>query len=105
MTKTSLHRWDMHRTIFPPTAEHRYSHLCAITFSSQTCIYISDQYWEFPQSGNQLRHHKNLESFFHCRLCLCVHTTIRKKGQSPMYPSRYNGLGALEAPSLSVLDP
>ena len=29
-------------------AEHRCSCLCAITFSSQTCIYISDQYWEFP---------------------------------------------------------
>src|SRR5258708_7416509 len=38
-------------------------------------------------------------------LHLCVHTTIRKKGQSQMYPSRYNGLGALKALSLSILDP
>src|SRR5258708_18084297 len=41
------------------------AHVCAPSlFSSQTCIYISDQYWEFPQSGNQLRHHKNLQSIF-----------------------------------------
>src|SRR5260221_193270 len=29
------------------------------------CIYISDQYWEFPQSGNQLRRHKNPIVHFH----------------------------------------
>src|SRR5258708_40301010 len=63
-------------------AEHRCSCLCAITFSSQTCIYISDQYWEFPQSGNQLRCHKNLKSIFHS----------------------HSKLSALDALSLSVSD-
>src|SRR6266436_8811699 len=53
-------------------AEHRCSCLCAITFSSQMCIYISDQYWEFPQSGNQLRCHKNLKSIFHSHSKLSV---------------------------------
>ena len=38
-------------------------------------------------------------------LWLHVHTTIRNEGQSQMYPSRYNGLSALEALSLSILDP
>ena len=63
-------------------AEHRHSCLCAITFSSQMCIYISDQYWEFPQSGNQLRCHKNLKSIF------CSHSK----------------LSALDTLSLSVSD-
>src|SRR5258708_20326416 len=36
------------------------AHVCAPSLFSSQCVYISDQYWEFPQSGNQLRHHKPL---------------------------------------------
>src|SRR5258708_20359895 len=37
--------------------KHRCLHLCPITFSLQTCIYIRPALGNYPQSGNQLRCH------------------------------------------------
>ncbi len=38
--------------------KHRHLHLCTITFSYKTCIYIWPALGNYPQSGNQLRHHR-----------------------------------------------
>src|SRR5258708_5710480 len=53
------------------------AHICAPSHLVHKCVYIYlTSTGNFPQSGNQLRHHKNLKSFFHSHSKLSALDTL-----------------------------